>query len=97
MKYNTNFLFQIKNIEGTDYRVKIIDNDNSNFYGYSDYFAINVGNGTITVTSPTSSSKWYESNSYSITWTSTGTVSDVTIELYKGTTYVDDVKKNNTC
>ncbi len=31
-----------ENYEGTDYRVKIIDNDDSNVYAYSEYFSINA-------------------------------------------------------
>ena len=45
----------------------------------------------ITVTSPTSSDNWREYNSYSITWTSLGPISQVIIQLYKGDTFVEDI------
>jgi hypothetical protein len=45
----------------------------------------------ITVTSPTSSDNWQDYNSYSITWTSIGPISHVIIQLYKGTTFVEDI------
>jgi len=38
----------------------------------------------ITVTTPNSSSTWETGTSQSITWTSTGNIADVKIELYKG-------------
>ncbi|MFW9987217.1 MAG: Ser-Thr-rich GPI-anchored membrane family protein [Candidatus Odinarchaeota archaeon] len=83
-----------ENYEGTDYRIKITDYDDSSVYDYSDYFSINVGSGTITVTSPSSSSSWQAGSSHYITWSSTGTIINVDIEIYKGNTrtyYVYDV------
>ncbi|KKL87834.1 hypothetical protein LCGC14_1930730, partial [marine sediment metagenome] len=43
------------------------------------------------VTNPTSESNWEDSNIYTITWTSRGTISRVFIGLYKESTYVEDV------
>lgn len=66
----------------------------SSVYDYSDYFSINVGSGTITVTSPSNSSFWKASSPQYITWTTTGTIINVDIEIYKGVTlkyYVYDV------
>ncbi len=48
-------------------------------------------NAEITVTSPTSSSIWVDSDSYSIQWTSIGKIEDVKIELYNGTTFVENL------
>lgn len=45
----------------------------------------------ITVTSPTSSDNWHDYNSYSITWTSLGPISQVIIQLYKGATFVEGI------
>ena len=45
----------------------------------------------ITVTSPTSSDNWQDYNTYSITWTSVGPISQVIIQLYKGATFVEDI------
>lgn len=45
----------------------------------------------ITVTNPTSSSNWKDFNTYTIQWTSVGSVEDVKIELYKGATFVEEI------
>lgn len=45
----------------------------------------------ITVTNPTSSSNWEDFNTYTIQWTSVGSVEDVKIELYKGATFVEEL------
>ena len=76
------------NYDGTDYQIKIIDYDDSNVFVYSDYFSINIHAGAITVTNPTSGSSWKPGSSYDVTWTSTGTISLVDIDFYKGTTYL---------
>ena len=98
--YSTNdgeydfYVSSSENYKGTDYRIKITDYDDSSVYGYSDYFSINVGSGTITVTSPSNSSSWKVGSSHSITWTTTGTIINVDIEIYKGDTlkyYIYDV------
>ena len=47
-------------------------------------------NAEITIISPTSSSIWVDTNSYDIQWTSIGRIDDVKIELYKGSTFVED-------
>ena len=73
-----------ENYDGTNYRIKIIDYDDPNVYGYSDYFSMNVRSGTITITSPTSTSSWQAGTMHSITWTSTGNILNVDIEIYKG-------------
>lgn len=88
------YFFSSDDDRGTDYRIKITDYDDSSVYDYSDYFTINIGSGTITVTSPSSSSSWKAGGKYSITWTTTGTVINVDIEIYKEDTlmyYIYDV------
>ena len=45
----------------------------------------------ITVTSPTSSGNWQDYNTYTITWTSLGPISQVIIQLYKGAIFVEDI------
>jgi hypothetical protein len=69
--------------DGTDYRIKITSTSDLGVYDYSPYFEI-VVTPTITVTSPTSSSSWEPGSSHYIFWTSTGSISNVIIELYKG-------------
>jgi len=45
----------------------------------------------ITVTNPTSSSNWEDFSTYTIRWTSVGSIDDVKIELYKGATFVEEI------
>ena len=68
--------------DGTDYKVRISDYNNSNIYGESAQFKIEP---PITVTNPTSSTVWTKGQSAAITWTSKGASSRVSIQLYKGT------------
>ena len=78
------YVSSLENYKGTNYRIKITDYDDSRVYDYSDYFSINIGSGTITVTSPSSSSSWQPGTSHYIMWVSTGTIINVDIEIYKG-------------
>ena len=82
------YVSSAENYDGTDYRIKITDYNDPNVYGYSDYFSINVRSGTITITSPRGSSLWQAGTIQSITWTSTGNILNVDIEIYKGTVLV---------
>lgn len=45
----------------------------------------------ITVTNPASTSTWEDYTYYTITWTSQGLIEDVIIQLYKGSTLVEDI------
>ncbi len=54
-----------------------------NVFGYSAEFSINLGSGTIRITSPTSDTKWKPGETVQITWTSTGTITDVDIDIFK--------------
>jgi len=80
-----------ENYDGTDYRIKITDYDDPNVYDYSGYFSMNVRSGTITITSPTSTSSWQAGTTKSITWTSTGNILTVDIEIYKGAVLVYNI------
>jgi len=72
--------------DGSDYSIVIIDNNDGSIYDESDQFTIEEEK-SITVTIPTSSAIWARGYPADITWTSTGTISDVKIDLYKGTTF----------
>jgi hypothetical protein len=74
---------------GTDYKVKITSTTDSSLYGESPNFEISPG--LITVTSPTSSTEWFKGKSGQTNWTSKGELGSVQIDLYKGTTKVDDI------
>jgi len=45
----------------------------------------------ITITSPTSSDEWVRYEYHMVTWTSLGSIDRVTIQLFKGTTWIDDI------
>jgi hypothetical protein len=45
----------------------------------------------ITVTSPSSSSGWQEGGTYTISWSSVGSISEVTIELFKASTQIEEI------
>ena len=71
---------------GTDYKVKITSTSDTSVYDYSDsYFSItSAETPTITVTAPNGDENWQRGTTHTISWSSTGSVGYVTIELYKG-------------
>jgi len=83
---------------GSDYQIKVYKYGDESIKDFSDYFEINVDEGSITgsesitVTNPTSSSSWKVGNSQIITWDSTGDISKVTIDLYNN----NDLKESIT-
>ncbi len=75
----------------TLYQIKITDVSNSSTYDFSDYFEIftphsphtpHTSGDSITVTNPSGSETWLTGSNYGITWTSTGSIANVLIELY---------------
>ncbi|KKM18101.1 hypothetical protein LCGC14_1669080 [marine sediment metagenome] len=78
----------------TQYQIKITDVSHSTYYDFSDNFEIIIP--TITVTSPISTSSWEINTSNSITWTSTGTITDVKIDLYLGGVFEREITSNTT-
>jgi len=80
--------------DGTDYKVRVSSIDDSSVYGESEEFLIEEI--SITVTEPTSSSVWTRGYSADITWTSSGTISDVKIDLYKGGTFNQTIISSTT-
>jgi len=79
-------------IDGSDYKVRISDVSDSGVYGESDEFRIEEK--SITVITPYSDTTWTQGNSADITWTSKGTISNVKIDLYKGTTFNQTIIPN---
>jgi hypothetical protein len=71
--------------DGTDYKVRVSDQNDATVYGDSAQFEI--GPASITVTEPTTSTVWVKGKSAAITWTWKGNISTIKIELYKGTTF----------
>jgi len=71
-------------VDSTQYQIKISDVAKSATNDFSDYFEILTPViDSLTVVTPDSTSVWEMGTSQDITWTSTGTISDVKIELYK--------------
>lgn len=71
--------------DSTQYQIKITDFTNSSIYDFSDYFEIfTTPLESILITTPDSSSSWETGTSHYIYWTSTGSISNVKIELYRG-------------
>jgi len=66
------------------YSSNALVNDTSNMAFYID------PEDRITVTSPTANSSWQAGRSYEIRWTTTGTISTVKVELYKGGAFLKE-------
>jgi hypothetical protein len=79
-------------VDGSDYKVRISAVSEPGIYDESDNFAIEEK--SITVTEPTSSTIWGKGASANITWTSTGTISDVKIDLYKADTLQEAIESS---
>jgi hypothetical protein len=67
-------------IDSTQYQIKVIDVANPLTYGLSQYFEIY--NPTLTVITPDSASSWRRGTENTISWSSTGILVNVKIELY---------------
>ncbi|MBY8985692.1 MAG: hypothetical protein KGD65_11520 [Candidatus Lokiarchaeota archaeon] len=59
-----------------------------------DYVLTKAISGTLTITSPTSSDTWYGGASNNITWTSTGEISDVKLDLYLSDVFVMEINSS---
>ncbi|MFX1374351.1 MAG: Ser-Thr-rich GPI-anchored membrane family protein [Promethearchaeota archaeon] len=68
---------------GTDWEIKIIDSDNSSIYVWSGEFKIFTFK-SITMKTPASNSFWERGSIQYITWTSTGNITHVEIDVFKG-------------
>ena len=71
--------------DGSDYRIKVTDLENDEYYDYGDYFTLNGcgGDCTINVTMPDGDPPpWYEGEMEWIYWDSEDTSGHVKLELY---------------
>ncbi|MFX1535755.1 MAG: Ser-Thr-rich GPI-anchored membrane family protein, partial [Promethearchaeota archaeon] len=75
----------------TQYQIKISDASDPSVYDFSDYFEIFR---PITIIVPHSSSSWETGTSQYINWGSTGTISNVKIELYKDDLLMMEIVSN---
>ncbi len=78
------------------YQVKITHLFQYSLNDYSDYFEIYTyvepePPADITIITPNSSSSWDVGTTQSITWTSTGNVNNVAIDLYQGDIYLETI------
>ena len=80
--------------DGSDYKVRISWVSDTGVFDESEEFAIE--DKSITVTEPTAITVWTKGASANITWTSTGTISDVKIELYRGGTFKETIVSSTT-
>ncbi|MBY8985077.1 MAG: hypothetical protein KGD65_08430 [Candidatus Lokiarchaeota archaeon] len=71
----------------TDWYVKIIDAHNSSIFTYSSSFEIYTDK-SVFLTTPSSSSEWAATNTYTITWGTTGTIFKVNLSIYQGTNLI---------
>ena len=72
------------------YQVDVSNSDFAGTWGVSDEY-FEIVEGSITVMSPSTSDSWETETSHSITWTSTGTITDVKIELFKSGIFELDI------
>ena len=91
------WLLPISLVDSTQYQIKISDVTNPATDDFSDNFEIfTTIIDSLTVTNPDSTSIWETDTSQSITWTSTGSISDVKIELYKDGVFVMEIVASTT-
>lgn len=76
-------------IDSTQYQIKVTDVSNPSTYDYSQYFEIY--NPTLTVTSPDISSTWIRGTENTISWTSTGILTNVKIDLFLNDTFMLEI------
>ncbi len=76
------------------YKIRVYDADWPTVYDDSDPFDIQDPR-TITVVSPSSGS-WAKGSTYSINWTTTGTIAEVTIDLYASGLLLLDISNGTT-
>ena len=67
---------------GTNWEIKIIDSNNSSIYAWSGEFKIFTFK-SIAIETPTSNSLWERGSIKYITWTSTGNITHVEIDVFK--------------
>ena len=79
--------------DSTQYQILISDVSNPATDDFSDYFEIftPLVIDTLTVINPDSLTDWETGTTHAITWTSTGSITNVKIELYKGGVFDSEI------
>lgn len=80
--------------DGLDYKVRISSTSEPGIYDESEEFTIEAK--SITVTEPTIITVWTKGASANIAWTSSGTIFDVKIELYRGGSFIETIVSSTT-
>ncbi|MFX1480317.1 MAG: Ser-Thr-rich GPI-anchored membrane family protein [Promethearchaeota archaeon] len=80
-------------VNSTQYQIKISDVSNSDTNDFSDEFEMFTTPeiDSLTITSPDNSCSWETNTSQEITWTSTGSISNVKIELFKDGVFEQEI------
>ncbi len=76
-----------ENYKGTNYRIRVSDSSDSTIEDYSSYFSINYA--AISISTPNLSSNFRPGEICTITWNSVGFIEDVSIELYRGSVFIE--------
>jgi len=84
------YIYSDEYTDSSDYQIKISDYDDANTYDYSSYFNMEIETKTILITSPISSSVFESGYSY-ITWTTTGSIDYIIIDLYKNGNFLETI------
>ena len=71
----------------TDWNVKISDAHNESTYTYSPSFEIYTDK-SVFLTGPSTTSVWAATRTYTITWSTTGTIFSVNLSIYQGTSLI---------
>jgi len=84
------FIYSDEYTDDWNYQIKISNYDDNSIYDYSSYFTIESELKSITITLPTSYTT-VQSGYNDITWTSTGSIDYIKIELYKNGIFLETI------
>ena len=82
------YIYSDEYTDGSNYQIRISDYYDDTIYYYSDYFAIKCETKTLTITSPMSPDIFLSGYNY-ITWTTTGDIDYVEIDLYRSGVFLE--------
>ncbi|MFX0012140.1 MAG: hypothetical protein ACFE9R_17640, partial [Candidatus Hermodarchaeota archaeon] len=80
---------------GSDWKVRIIDSSDPLIFGVSEFFTVV---SSIVVLTPDSTSIWFTTRRYYVTWITTGNISNVDIEFYRDyslESFIYGIENNN--
>jgi hypothetical protein len=78
------------------YRIKIVSDNDTSIHDQSDQFTITQIPISLTITTPSSSTRWNTGSTYSVYWTSSGNFgSYVRLDLYDSTSFVMNISSSS--